>query len=182
MGGQAICIDFDGVIADTCAAKKAWLSENVDVAVPETISRSALVPLIGSSMYHMMQASVGFEDTLEARPLPYAKSTMRTLAGQFALYVLTARGEHKVRWVRRWLELHELSGLIVDTISCVSVCKLEVASRLRATWLIDNDPRHLSDLGYNTKRILFGGAANMICGVEMARSWRCVELIVNRKS
>lgn len=178
-GRRVLCVDFDGVIADTCATKRVWLQKRFAcIGASSSVDRSSLVPLIGIESYELMQQCIGYEDTLAAHPHTGAVEILGRLAEWLDIYVITARRADKLEWVDRWLSLHALSQAITGTISARLESKIAIASGMGASWLMDNDLRHLRVASTPMQRILFGQGETHLPGIATAPSWQSVEQFV----
>jgi deoxypyrimidine-specific 5' nucleotidase type C protein (NT5C) len=177
-----LCIDFDGVIADTDALKREWLAANYGIVDVGTVDRSSLIPKIGPSCYEHMQREVGFADTLRSKPIPGAVDALRIISDSFSVSILTARTPEKTGWVHRWLSLNDLDIAEIRIVSSHSRSKVDAAMHLRATWLIDNDLRHLSELPVSIQGVIFGSPAAPHPNLLSANDWSCLLEIVSRQN
>lgn len=165
---ECLALDFDGVLADTSGVKREWIRKNLAISIrPGAVCRSSLVPVIGQEAYQLMQSQVGFEDTLEALPMPGMIDAVGILAQQARLIVISARPERKILWLRAWLHSHGLDRVISGVLSSHGCEKLQVASDLRCECLVDDDIRHYRD-GATTSFVLFGDYP----AIEAENSWQ----------
>lgn len=173
MKSGVICLDFDGVVADTLRLKSEWLRVRLGVCLPaHLLDRSSLVPIIGADCYSLMQRSLGGADTLGARPLPQAVQSIKRIATCASIHVVTARSAEKVHWVDLWLRKFRLNNAVVSVVATCGESKAETALQLGAKWLVDNDPRHYHhDL--SGKFLLFGRSRRRSDprGISFAKNW-----------
>ena len=138
-------LDYDGVIADTNSLKARWIQEHLDIEIPSyRCDRTECVPLIGESHYNAMSDAVyGSEGSWLAAPVPGVADALAILAESGPVYLLSARTEKRLTYVRDWLEEHRLTDFFSDMFSSSQTQKLEVASGLGCRVLVDDDMRHL---------------------------------------
>jgi len=170
-----VAIDFDGVVANTTVGKRAWILDNLGLRYSErACSRSDLVPVIGDAQYSLMQANVGFADTLAAFPMSGCVYWLRRLSSCGRVFIVSARPKEKIVWVGRWLDAWGLTDAVSDVISSHGLSKMQVVRHIGAQCLVDDDIRHLRD-DRSARRILFGSAGIAVDdGLEYAPRWNDV--------
>lgn len=170
-----ICIDFDGVVADTCTAKRRWLQQNGLGEIVGSVSKTALEPRIGSALYAQMQACIGFEDTLLATPKDGCLSVLPKLRKIAQLHIVSARSADKLFWAKQWLFHNGLAWLFADVHSSFGGLKADTIACLGADCLIDDDSRHFFGIGLE-RAILFGeDQLEYGASFQRARRWADVE-------
>lgn len=180
---MAICIDFDGVIADTCAAKRAWLLQRFGF-VPGRggLARSALLPVMGDFAYKSMQQAVDLVPVADVVPIPRCLGVLRRLAETSDLHLISARPLSRMGWAMRWLDAWGVLDVFQSVQTSWGETKGEVADRLRARVLIDNDVRHLNALRPEILPILLGVShTSGLGGVFVAGCWDEIETLLRER-
>lgn len=177
-----ICIDFDGVVADTCAAKRSWLLGRYGVSTAfGNLSRSALLPVIGRATYDAMQKAVDTVPVSEIEPLPGCIDVLRRLGNEATLHLISARSQHRMEWVLRWLAMWDVRDLFQSVHTSWGATKGTIAGELGASILIDNDQRHFNALPSGVLPILL--ARDQVLGARefaVAGNWNGVEMLVRK--
>jgi uncharacterized HAD superfamily protein len=141
-------VDFDGVVADTNTRKAAWILTTLGSAIsPDQCNRSACVPLIGVEAYNRLADwAYSPEATLTTTPVRGAAAALRSLSKSHRVVIVTARGETNRSAVETWLDSQQLRADVSSIESSAGTTKLAIARACRASWLLDDDIRHLVDL------------------------------------
>ena len=151
-----ICVDFDGVVADTGALRRKWLRDSIGLNDPFlSMNRTELLPAIGAEIYERMQEELGYSKTLTAVPIIGAIEALKELSQVVDVHLLSSRSDARLEWARRWLEQFYVLKYFTSTRSACSMPKSRILESLRSEYLVDNDPRHFDQLPKNAKGILF---------------------------
>ncbi len=175
-----LAIDYDGTIADTNSEKIRWIRENLGREdVPHWLcNHTECAPIIGEADYRAMGSYVyERESTLAATEVPGALDALRTLSESgHRLLLLTARPVRRQEYSMEWLRAHGVEHLFADALSSHDSTKSAVCEQIGAQMLIDDDPRHVSDLivpGLRRVLLQYGrpDAPAVPDGVEFRRTW-----------
>ncbi|MCO6450641.1 MAG: hypothetical protein J5I90_07605 [Caldilineales bacterium] len=106
-----IALDFDGTIADAAGAKIRYAKERWNIELTYATSmRPGALPLMGEERYEQMLRDVfGSPMSVEMEPMPGAVESLRRLASDHDLHIVTARFDHEGEFAMQWLEKHGLS-------------------------------------------------------------------------
>lgn len=182
---RIIGIDYDGTIANTSEVKADWIRAHVEMEIPPwKTDRTSCVPIIGLENYERMgQFIYEREGSLKARDVPGSLDAIKELAGNFKIFIVTARKPHQIRWCKEWLRERGLDSLIHAYFSTAGdspdggePSKLQLCRDHGVDVLIDDDERHLEGSEVpNVRRILLKSGCTEVIrvpeGVELARSW-----------
>jgi len=183
-----IGIDFDGTIADTNAAKSAWIQRELKIKVdPYCCDRTSCVPIIGELAYNRMSKEVYNRDTTYGlKPVTGVLQAISELRKNHELLVVTARYgemlESAETWLSRYPETRDvkLVGRPNETVPKSTICRNE-----NVQILVDDDERHLYpilEIGING--LLFkNGAPEELTSNKLlvCRSWEEIVSFVNEK-
>lgn len=144
---KIICLDFDGVIANTGQIKSQWIATELGIRVPpEHCARTQCIPRIGLNNYNRMAEYVYSRETsLLTKPMPGSISSIVQLSLQARLFIITARTEMHSRWMEEWLHLYEIHDKFEDIITTAVTGKTKIAIQLGASAIVDNDERHFEE-------------------------------------
>lgn len=173
-----IGIDFDGTIANTNAAKSAWIQRELGERVaPYLCDRTSCVPIIGESDYNRMSAVVySRETTLGLQPVAGVLQAFSGLKKNHNLLVVTARYGEMLKSAQAWLSRYsETSGLRLVGRSNDKISKATMCQNEGVQVLVDDDERHLyPTMEMGIKGVLFKQDApkDFQCrGLYVCRSW-----------
>lgn len=169
-----VCLDFDGVVADTAALKRHWLGNRLSLSLDSCpVDRSSLLSWIDKDTYEEMQKSVGFADTMLAAPIDGALEAILSLSQSVDFVLLSARPPEKIVWAREWMRSYGLLGSFSSVFSSYRRSKKELAHLTMASWLVDDDARHLSDLPRGLRGVHFGGSPALtdVLHPVVVKSW-----------
>ena len=154
-----IAIDYDGTIADTNQEKVKWIEENLATEIsPWNCSRTDCVPIIGLEAYERMADYVYEpESTLRAAEVAGALDALHELSKKAWLYVLTARSLERIQSTRQWLENKEVLSCFKGIRTSQGTSKAAACSAIGADILIDDDVRHLREIGHEDLVRILGG-------------------------
>lgn len=173
-----IGVDFDGTIADTNAAKSAWIERELGEHIPAYLcDRTSCVGLIGETAYRRMSTQVyERKATLALDPVDGALAGIAQLRKTHELLVMTARTGEMLESARTWLSGHiETRGLGLLGLSTELTPKTEACRQEGIEALVDDDERHLRNAEEaRVHAILFKQAApdSIECiAAVVCRSW-----------
>lgn len=134
---------------------------------------------MGQEAYAAMQSEIGFADTLSAPPVVGAVRGLKRLCTHTGIVVVSARPSEKMVWLNEWVCAHGLSKVITSVVTSHGGLKADVARRLGADWLIDDDQRHAFELSNETTFVHFGvGEESTGKPFFVAQDWIAVETLV----
>ena len=147
---NCIMIDYDGVIVDTNRQKSKWITENLGLNIPPgKCDRTHCVEMIGLHEYMRMGKAVyGPELSLAAQPLPSLLEAVQNLSRSWKLIILSARPEKYLKWAIQWMENQKLTHYFEEIVTSHGREKLELADKMRAAIMLDDDTRHLMSTNY----------------------------------
>ncbi len=161
-------LDFDGVIADTIPAMRAYArdrhglelapSECVMPAGPERLGLDAYRQLVADT--HETEYRLTFPLTLGAT------DGLRALARRHDLFVVTARHSGSLENAVRWLELNGLADCFSDVRSSVGPAKSELVATLELDCFVDDMPMTFQTWSANAAPLLWDADYNRNLKVE----------------
>ena len=142
-----IGVDFDGTIADTNRAKRAWIKRELgrDVAL-HLCDHACCVPLIGEADYlRMGQEVYAPESTAGLPPVPGVLTAVTELQNRHELVCVTARTDDAIlAAARAWLgRFQQTRDMKVLGVAIGQTPKAEVCREEGIALLIDDDERHI---------------------------------------
>lgn len=162
---KKIGFDFDGVIADTDKIKKEYFdSQNIQI---KNFNKSDIFNELENKysseyilqIYRKMSEYVFREETIKRTyPVEGAIESIKKLAKQFEIYIITARNYVQLVLVKEWLKMYDINNEIKAIISSSEEKKhkLQICKENNIAFFCDDDIRHLSyENSDNIVKILF---------------------------
>ena len=140
-----IGLDFDGLIADTTKAKKAYAGKEYGILLnPEDCDRETGIRLLGKDRYFRMIRDIyGSKTTLALDPVPGAIDALGRLEQVADVYIVTARYSEQVSWLRKWMEERILP--VHGVVHTAEQSKRDTIRSLQLDWFFDDSLRNLVD-------------------------------------
>ena len=139
-------LDFDGLIANTYKAKQkyAYNRHGVELTLQQC-KRERATEILGDVRYQKMIREIyGTRLTLELEPMHGSVSAIQALDELADCYIVTARYEKEVKWLRIWLDRYVLP--IHGIVHTSEKSKLEAITNLGLDWFFDDSIRNLREL------------------------------------
>ena len=144
---QRVGLDFDGLIADTSAAKQDYAADRFGISLRrDQCLRERGSEILGAEAYRKMIDDIyGTDLTMALTAMNGAGEAMARLDSFCDCYIITARHADEFKWMTQWITEHELP---VHGIShTCEQSKRHVAEALRLDWFFDDSIRNLTDMG-----------------------------------
>lgn len=141
-----IGLDFDGLIADTYKAKQRYAYNKYGVELtPQQCRREKGTEILGDVRYQKMIREIyGTRLTLALEPMPGSISAIQAMDELADCYIVTARYEKELKWLRIWLDKYVLP--IHGIVHTSEKSKCEAVKNLDPAWLFDDSIRNLREL------------------------------------
>lgn len=152
-------LDFDGVIVDTCAAKRRYAYSRFGVRLDaHDCLRERGTRRLGAERYESMVRDIyGTSQTRELNPMDGAIDAIRMLDEVADCYIVTARYHNEVVQLQSWLADHPLP--VHGVVHTSEGPKAGVANNLGLDWLIDDSYRNANGVAGVKRFALFDVAS-----------------------
>ncbi|MDP6293486.1 MAG: chorismate mutase [Candidatus Woesearchaeota archaeon] len=175
-----IGIDFDGTITNHQKWKKDWASMNAGwLLFGHQTETTEMINIIGEENYARLKEELianNEEITLNAELHPQVEETLRRLAQQKELYLITKRPPCRLGFAEQKLAMHGLTKYFKDIVGAED--KSEACKKLDIACLVDDDRRHFP--GLPCKAIWFVPATTVpedTSRVRVATDWEGVHTL-----
>ena len=141
-----IGLDFDGLIANTYKAKQRYAYDKYGVELTfQQCRREKGTEILGDVRYQKMIREIyGTRLTLALEPMPGSISAIQAMDELGDCYIVTARYEKELKWLRIWLDKYALP--IHGIVHTSEQSKCEAVTNLGLDWLFDDSIRNLRKL------------------------------------
>lgn len=132
-----------------------------------------------NKLYQEMGTYIFTEETLlETEAIEGAIQSIKEIAKQYDIYIITARTQPLILHVKKWLQKYDIKKNITKVLSSSWEEKQDICYQNDIHFLCDDDKRHLEKEKIETRILFHQSKISNYSGIQEVNSWKEIEKLL----